>query len=106
MHKMYEDLHAKGLEIVSITGFYGFYGLEKNLGKDAEFARMDSFRKEYGMSWPLVFDDLTNFRTLGISAIPTTILIGRDGKVRSVETGYTATGFAALREEIEKELKH
>jgi peroxiredoxin len=38
----------------------------------------------------------------GVKAMPTSFVIGRDGKVRFVHTGYTAKTIADYRREIEQ----
>ena len=101
MRKMYDDLHEKGLDIVGVTAYYGFYGTDRNLAPQAEYDKMADFRTQYNMDWPTVFGPKTNFENLGITGIPTTYLIDKSGKVRSVHVGYSHDEFLKLRKEIE-----
>lgn len=104
MRKMYDDLKDKGLEIVGVTTWYGYYKAERPLDKDAEFARMADFMKEHNMNWPVVYGDRSNFEKLGVTGIPTVFLIGRDGKVVTLHIGYDKAGFAKFRKEVEEQV--
>jgi peroxiredoxin len=106
MRKMYDDLKSQGLEIVSATSYYGYYKTEQNLDKDTEFARMGDFMKEHNMNWPVVYcADKSLFETYGVTGIPTTFLVGRDGTIHSYHVGYSADSFKEFRAEVEKLLK-
>jgi len=102
MRKLYDDLHGKGLEIVGVTTYYGYYNTEKNLTKDAEFAKMADFIKQYNIAWPVAYSDRSNFEAYGISGIPTVYVIDRDGKVHSIDVGYSPESFKKFRAEVEK----
>jgi len=105
MRKMYDDLKPKGLEIVGVTKYYGYYNAEKNLSKDDEFARMADFNKEFNINWPIVYDANDSFSSYGVSGIPTSILIDREGIIRSVHVGYSPESYAKFRKEVEEHLK-
>lgn len=105
MRKLYDDHKADGLEIVGVTRYYGYYGAEKNLDKDAEFGKMDGFLKEFNMNWPIVYDASDSFANYGVTGIPTVAVIGRDGTVKMLHVGYSKESFAKFREEVEHLLK-
>lgn len=102
MTKMYGELKDKGLEIVGVTTYYGYYGQERNLSKDAEYAKMADFIKEFNISWPVVYGERTNFEAYGVTGIPHVTVIDRKGNVHSIEIGYSPTIFEKFRKEIEK----
>lgn len=106
MRKMYGDLKDKGLEIVGVTTYYGYYGKEnsekRDMPKDTEFAKMKDFIAEFQLPWPVVYGDRSNFEAYGITGIPTAIVIGRDGTVHKLHVGYSPESFKAFRAEIEK----
>lgn len=108
MKKMYADLHDKGLEVVAFTTYYGYYKGEntakRDMPKDTEFAKMGDFMKEYSLPWTVVYGERTNFDAYGITGIPTTALIGKDGVLKSLHVGYSAATFAEFRKEVEKAL--
>lgn len=68
----YEKYHDKGFEVVGIS-----------LDQDKE--ALDSFTKERGMTWPQYFDgkgwENPIAGKFGITGIPATFLIGKDGKI-------------------------
>lgn len=101
MKKMYDELHSKGLEVVSVTTYYGFYAKEKNITPDAEFAKMESFVAKYGLTWPVVFGDNSNSENYGVSGIPHFVIIDRSGKVNSITVGYSADLHAKMRKTVE-----
>jgi thiol-disulfide isomerase/thioredoxin len=101
MKKLYNDYHSQGLEIFSVTTYYGYFGTEKGLTPDQEFAKMEGFVKDEGMSWPVAFGPRANSEAYGVSAIPNFILIDKDGKVHSVTVGYSPALFGTLRKNVE-----
>ncbi|MBX3119444.1 MAG: TlpA family protein disulfide reductase [Fimbriimonadaceae bacterium] len=109
MRQMYSDLKDQGLEIVGVTRYYGYYAQEnakeRDMPKDTEFAKMSDFIAEFKLPWPIIYGDASNFDAYGITGIPTTIVIGRDGTVHKLHVGYSAASFKAFRQEIEELLK-
>lgn len=102
MRKMYDQLKGKGLEIVGVTTYYGYYNQERDLSKDAEFAKMAEFIKEFDIAWPVVYGDRTNFEAYGVTGIPHVTVLDRKGNVHSIEIGYSPEMFKKFRAEIEK----
>src|SRR2546430_11571387 len=54
MKKMYRELKDKGLEVVGITQYYGFYKAEQKLTKDTEYAKLKDYIDEWELPWPMV----------------------------------------------------
>ncbi|MBS1723150.1 MAG: TlpA family protein disulfide reductase [Armatimonadetes bacterium] len=106
MEQMYSDLHGKGLEVVGLTTYYGYYQAEnvqaRDMPKDTEFGKMKDFIADHKIPWQVVYGDRSNFEAYGISGIPTTILIDRNGVVHEVHVGYSPESFKAFRAEVEK----
>jgi len=74
MKKSYDLYHGKGFEIVGLS-------CDRNL------ADLQRFVKEKNISWAIVFGDDKPSPTVsyyGITAIPTMILVGKDGRVVSL----------------------
>ena len=69
MEKMYKLLKAEGLEILAVD-------LQEEKGKVRRFAQ------QLGLSFPILLDESGEVGGhYGANAIPTTYLIGRDGKI-------------------------
>lgn len=102
MKQLYSDFKGKGLEIVGFTTYYGYYKTERGISKDAEFAKMADFIKEYDLPWPVVYGERTNFDAYGVTGIPHVAVVGRDGSVKKIKVGYSAASFKEFREYIEK----
>jgi thiol-disulfide isomerase/thioredoxin len=76
MKKSYDLYHDKGFEIVGLS-------------YDRSLAELKRFAEEKNIPWPIVFGDekpSPTFVYYGIMAIPTTVLVGKDGKVVSLNT--------------------
>lgn len=73
-----------------MTSFYGrrpFVVIAVNLDHSRE--RADAFLSESGVDIPVVFDPKGDIaRQFHVSAMPTSVLIGRDGRVRYVHQGF------------------
>lgn len=102
MKQLYSDFKGKGLEIVGFTTYYGYYKTERGISKDAEFAKMADFIKDYDLPWPVVYGERTNFDAYGVTGIPHVAVIGRDGSVTKIKVGYSAASFKEFRAYIEK----
>lgn len=106
-HRRYRD---RGLEIVGLA--YEFTG---DFERDGRQVRR--FAERHGIDFPLlvagVSDKTKAAQTLtdltAVIAYPTSVFIGRDGKVRSIHTGFSGPGtgehFVALVAELEAELE-
>ncbi len=74
--RLYEDLHDQGLEIIGIS-------------LDDNRTQLESFIEQKELPWPTIFTDPEGKEAwdnplatyYGVAAIPTTFLVGRDGKV-------------------------
>ena len=115
LSELYKDYRAKGLEIVGLM-------FENDPDPKVSGARVQSFVKRYGAQYPMLFagtmqaspttktiaealPQLVNF-----GAYPTTIMLGRDGRVRNVHAGFPSAATGAehtrhkqeVREQIER----
>ena len=101
---LYDTYHDRGLEIVSIDFDAYLLGTEEK-----RQAAMKAFVTESGINYRVLLGgDTTDvervFPTLRrFKGFPTSIFIGRDGRVRHVEVGFIG-GTAANHEKIVKEL--
>jgi thiol-disulfide isomerase/thioredoxin len=92
---MYEKYHTQGLEVVPVS-------FERGTDKQVAFARINSQAKQMALPYPvylgsgadspqkaaaLVFAQLNH-----VMSFPTLILIGKDGKVKKVWTGFYGPG--------------
>ena len=82
IQKAYADYQDKGFEIVGIS-----------LDRAADKEKLENFIKEKNMPWPQAYDGEgwgnAIAKKYGITSIPTTFLIGKDGKI--VETNLRGT---------------
>jgi thiol-disulfide isomerase/thioredoxin len=105
MRKLYAELHPKGLEIVSVTKYYGYYGNEnrekRDMPQDAEFAKMEGFIKEFELPWAVQYGDAANFNKFGVTSIPTLAVVDKKGVVRKLRIGYDPASFELFKKELE-----
>ena len=88
--ELYERYHGKGLEIVALC-------FEET--SDAEqHAQLRAFVRKFGMQYPaLLAGEPAGLKTQvpqieNLTAFPSSIYIGRDGRVRTVHTGFPGPG--------------
>lgn len=76
------------------------------IGREHSNAELDKYNEKKGFTFPLYPDQgRVIFDKFAKSLIPRSYLIGKDGKVLYVSTGYTEEEFADLMKLIEKALK-
>lgn len=102
MIDLYKDLHSKGVEIFSLTRFYGYYKAERNISQDLEFSKVMEFKDEHNLPWPIVYVDGQAYKDYAVSAIPHFVLIDPDGKVMKVKIGFRLGEFVQLKAELSK----
>lgn len=91
------------IQVISLTGFYGYYGTTKDLSVAKEFVLMKSFAMNYKITWPIVFDASgQNNRNYGVSGIPQLVVIDKKGIVRKVEVGFDPVGFEQTKQLVAK----
>ena len=105
LKKMYADLYPKGLEVIGLNRYEGFYKDREGLTPKAEFIAKKGLMKEYGLPWPLLFGPRKNQINYGVEGIPHYVVIGRDGKVASIAVGYNEPLNKQLRATVEKALE-
>ncbi|MBC8205701.1 MAG: redoxin family protein [Kiritimatiellaeota bacterium] len=81
--------HFAGSDVV-------FYAV--NLREDAE--TVQGFFKDAGLSLPVALDDGALSEAFGVSGIPHTVIIGKDGMIKATHTGFAADLDAQLTSEI------
>lgn len=88
LKKLQDTYGPQGMQAVSVTSFYGYFGTRQNVKVDAEFDLMKIFVQQYNMTWPVVFDvkQLTHSK-YHVGAIPHLVVIDRKGAIRRVQVG-------------------
>lgn len=89
---LYNDLHSKGLEIVGLS-------------LDDSMDDVEKYVTDNKIDWPQIFYPSARKRmdvatAFGVTAIPTLIVIGKDGKYATFGT----SDFAELKKKVEEEL--
>jgi thiol-disulfide isomerase/thioredoxin len=97
---LYKEFHAKGLEVVGLF-------FENDTTLSVARPRVLTFIKRYGVDFPILVagtNDVTEVaaklpQLANFAVFPTTIILGRDGRVRHVHTGFAsaATGEEHVR---------
>jgi thiol-disulfide isomerase/thioredoxin len=106
---MYEKYHKQGLEVVPVS-------FERGSDKQIAFTRINSQAKQMALPYPvylgsgadspqkaaaMVFSQLNH-----VMSFPTLILIGNDGKVKKVWTGFYGPGTGVHYSEHTKEIEN
>jgi thiol-disulfide isomerase/thioredoxin len=100
--ELYAKYRGQGLEIV---------GLCFETGDDPSYASLRAFIKKYDIRYPMLLaGEPENLKTAvpqieNISAFPTTIYVGRDGRVHRVHTGFPSAGSGEEQARVKKEIR-
>jgi thiol-disulfide isomerase/thioredoxin len=101
--ELYNRYHKDGLEIVSLS-----YEYTDDAARNAR--QIEIFRKKYDVPYPILIagttDDVekTLPQLVNFGAFPTTIFIGRDGRVSKIHAGYTGPATGERFPQVQKEL--
>jgi thiol-disulfide isomerase/thioredoxin len=104
--ELYKKYHARGLEVVGLN-----FEIDPALAQARP--RVLAFTKRYGIEFPMLVPGTPDQvaaklpQLVNVGIYPTTIFLGRDGRVRAVHAGFAsaATGAEHLRlEDEEREL--
>jgi len=108
--ELYKDYRARGLEIVGLM-------FENDPDPKASTPRIRSFMKKYGIQYPMLLAGTTNPspttktiaealpQIVNFGAYPTTIFLGRDGRVRSVHAGFASPAAGEEHVRLKKEIR-
>jgi thiol-disulfide isomerase/thioredoxin len=108
--ELYRDYHAKGLEIVGLM-------FENDPDPKVSIPRIRTFVKRYDAKYPMLLAGTTNpsptTKTIAealpeivnFGAYPTSIYLGRDGRVRSVHAGFASPATGEEHVRLKKELR-
>ncbi len=103
---LYRDYHARGLEIVGIA-----FEATGDTAIDVPLVRR--YRDKYQIPFPLLVGGTSDQEVVaaslsqldGFSAFPTTIFVGRDGRVRRVHAGFYGPATGAQHDALVKEFR-
>ena len=115
LSELYKDYRARGLEVVGLM-------FENDPDPRVSGARVQSFVTRYGAQYPMLFAGTMQAspttktiaealpQIVNFGAYPTTIMLGRDGRVRNVHAGFPSPATGAehtrhkqeVREQIER----
>jgi thiol-disulfide isomerase/thioredoxin len=102
LEKWHQNYQDKGLVILGMTTYYG-HAEGKQLTKPQELDYLRDFKKRFSMPYGVAVTEAEdNERNYGISSIPTTFLIDRQGRVRFISVGSSDVESAALLKMIKK----
>ncbi len=74
--EIYNKYRSEGFELVGIS-----------LDTDSK-GKLPQFLVQHGIGYRILLGDTRTVRAYGVSPIPTTFFIGKDGKIRNVHIGY------------------
>jgi thiol-disulfide isomerase/thioredoxin len=110
LSELYKDFHARGLEIVGLM-------FENDSDLKVSRPRVQSFIDRYGVQYPMLIAGTTqptpSSKTIdqalpqlvNFGAYPTTIFLGRDGRVRSVHAGFASPATGAEHSRLKQEVR-
>jgi hypothetical protein len=108
LSEYYKKNRERGIEVVGLAYEYStdFHRSAKTLRK---------FQQRYAVDYPMLVTGVTTIDTLktektlpqltSIKGFPTTIFIGKDGKVKKIEPGFMGPGTGQYHEIYKKEFE-
>jgi thiol-disulfide isomerase/thioredoxin len=104
--RLYRKYHARGLEIVGLA-----YEVTGDSAVDARQVRR--YREKFGIPFPLVLAGINDVDAAGatlpqlhgFTSFPTTVFLGRDGRVRRVHAGFYGPATGAQHERLVKDFE-
>lgn len=110
LSELYRDYRARGLEIVGLM-------FENDPDPAVSRPRVQSFMKRYAVLYPMLIAGTTQAsptsktinealpQIVNFGAYPTTIFLGRDGRVRSVHAGFASPATGAEHMRLKQEIR-
>jgi thiol-disulfide isomerase/thioredoxin len=100
---LYNRFHSKGLEVVALN-------FEANGNLEEDKPRLETFIKEFSVPYPVLYagsigevkEKLPQIENFG--AYPTSIYLGRDGRVASIHAGFASTATGQAHTELQQEV--
>lgn len=104
--RLWQKYHARGLEIVGLA-----FEVTGDTAADARQVRR--YREKFGIEFPLLLAGTSDTdvaaaalpQLQGFTAFPTTIFVGRDGRVRRVHAGFYGPATGAQHERLVREFE-
>ncbi len=104
--ELYSEYHPRGLEMVGLASEFA-----DDFETDAEMVRR--YALKYGIEWPLLLmgpaDKKATAAALSaldrVLAYPTFLLVGRDGSVQKVYTGFSGPGTGSHHTELRRQFR-
>jgi thiol-disulfide isomerase/thioredoxin len=102
--ELYNEFHAKGLEIVGLF-------FENDATLSVARPRVLAFNKRYGVAFPILVPGTSQEsevaeklpQLVNFAVYPTTIVLGRDGRVRRVHAGFASAATGAAHVQLKQE---
>src|SRR5262245_59442147 len=104
LSEMYRDYRGRGLEVIGLM-------FENDADPAVARPRVQSFIKKYGVTYPMLLAGTTQNiaeklpQIVNFGAYPTTIYLGRDGKVRSIHAGFASPATGQEHTRLKAELR-
>jgi thiol-disulfide isomerase/thioredoxin len=105
LREWHEKYKSKGLLILGLTKYYG-HGNGQEMTPAEELVFIERFKKQYNLPYGMAVTETdNNHRNYGVTAIPTAVLIDRQGVIRLVTTGTGGGNETEIAAAIEKLLE-
>jgi thiol-disulfide isomerase/thioredoxin len=102
--ELYHDYRARGLQIAGLM-------FENDADPKLARPRVQTFIKRYKVQYPMLIAGTTQNiaeklpQIVNFGAYPTTIFLGRDGRVRSMHAGFASPATGAEHERLKKDVR-
>lgn len=102
LSEWHQDLTADGLTVLGVTRFYG-QAEGMPVDQEGEIIALKKFKAKYKLEYDfVVMDDQQTQMAFAATALPTTAIIDRKGKIRYIESGTSPSRLEDMRQMILK----
>ena len=102
LREWHEKYKGRGLVVLGLTRYYG-RGEGHDMNAAEEFSYLERFKKQYNIPYGVAVTDTdNNHHNYGVTAIPTAVLIDRQGVIRLMATGTGGGNEGEIEAAIEK----
>jgi thiol-disulfide isomerase/thioredoxin len=104
VNRLQEKYAARGLMVLGVTKYYGFFGERQGISQSEELAALKSLKAQQHLQYGLLVTAPQVEAQYGVAALPTIVLIDKKGMVRLVDTGYNEQRVEKMIADLLKEV--
>ena len=102
IRKIYEGFAPSQVQIVGVTQLFGYFAKERKLSGEIETSKLERYKSDQGIKWPIVIGPASNFEKYGVTGLPYVVILDRRGVVHTVKIGFSGDSMKDLKSLVGK----